>query len=497
MQSSFTYDTLNRVTALSNAAANYTYTLDGTVGNRTGVTEKLATSPSAQMVGWSYDGIYRLTNENISADPNAKAGSVTYGLDPVGNRLSLGLSQGANLPGISPIQSGSISYDPDDRLSTETYDANGNTLTSGGKTFAYDFENRLKSMNNGAVTIQYDADGNRIAKTVNGVTTRYLVDDLNPTGYAQVVEEVTAGAVTRTYTYGLQRIDENQPISNTWTPSFYGYDGGGTVRLLTESTGTVTDTYDYDAWGNAVNTTGSTPNVYLYRGEPNDSDLGFYYLRARFYNPLTGRFVSTDPQTAVLTDPSTLHRYLYANADPVNRIDPTGRASIIEYTLLIHLIGPLTWPRFAFPTVACLWDLGGGQAGGGEQAARMTGDAQTSCGCNNCKVRPVPPGSKGGPEVCAYYDDLCKSCGDKYGCRAGACCRSFGNSPKANCVRLCLLPADMRCLKYSCTDKGTPDPELLKKCRIRIHIHCYLKCDFRPLPWQFDFLKCVQTGIGN
>jgi RHS repeat-associated protein len=334
LQSTFNYDTLNRVTALSNAAASYTYTLDGTVGNRTGVTEQLATQTHPRIVGWGYDNIYRLTNENISADPNSKTGSVTYGLDPVGNRLSLGLSQGANLPGIAPVQSGSISYDPDDRLSTETYDANGNTLTTGGKTFAYDFENRLKSMNNGAVTIQYDADGNRVAKTVNGVTTRYLVDTLNPTGYAQVVEEVTAGAVTRQYTYGLQRISQNQQIANAWTPGFYGYDGGGTVRLLTDSTGTVTDTYDYDAWGNTVNTTGSTPNVYLYRGEQYDLDLNLYYLRARYFNLLTGRFLTRDLYRGSAKDPLSLHKYLYASANPIGNYDSTGYANNITYALL-------------------------------------------------------------------------------------------------------------------------------------------------------------------
>jgi RHS repeat-associated protein len=333
LQSSFTYDTLNRVTGLSNAAAKYTYTLDGTVGNRTGVTEQLASKPSARIVGWNYDGIYRLTEENITADPNSKTGSVTYGLDPVGNRLSLGLSNGSNLPGISPIQSGSIGYDPDDRLSSETYDANGNTLTTGGKTFAYDFENRLKSMNAGAVTIQYDADGNRVAKTVNGTTTRYLVDDLNPTGYAQVVEEVT-GTTQRTYTYGRQRISQNQLINNAWTPSFYGYDGGGTVRLLTDSTGTVTDTYDYDAWGNEVDTTGSTPNVCMYRGEQYDSDLGLYYLRARYFSPLTGRFLTKDPESGQDRVPVTLHRYLYAAANPVNAMDPTGREEEAEAAVI-------------------------------------------------------------------------------------------------------------------------------------------------------------------
>ena len=339
LESQFTYDILNRITAMNAAKASYSYTLSPT-GNRTGVTEQLASKPNPRIVAWNYDNIYRLTNENITADPNSKTGDVTYGLDPVGNRLSLGLSQGSNLPGISPIQSGSISYDPDDRLSTETYDANGNTLTTAGKTFAYDFENRLKSMTEGtvAVTIQYDADGNRVAKTVNGVTTRYLVDDLNPTGYAQVVEEVTAGAVTRQYTYGLQRISQTQQIANAWTPAFYGYDGAGTVRLLTDSTGTVTDTYDYDAWGNTVNTTGSTPNVYLCRGEQYDSDLNLYYLRARYYNPEAGRFLTRDPSSGKVTDPRSLHRYLYAESDPVNRADPTGRNAILEYFTPMRIV---------------------------------------------------------------------------------------------------------------------------------------------------------------
>src|SRR5208283_4254930 len=145
-------------------------------------------------------------------------------------------------------------------------------------------------------------------------------------------EEVTAGAVTRQYAYGLQRISHNQEIANAWTPAFYGYDGGGTVRLLTDSTGTVTDTYDYDAWGNAVNTTGFTPNVYLYRGEQYDSDLGLYYLRARYYNPQIGRFLTRDPEAGRIKAPATLHKYLYAGGDPVNRLDPTGR-DLLTYTL--------------------------------------------------------------------------------------------------------------------------------------------------------------------
>ena len=97
------------------------------------------------------------------------------------------------------------------------------------------------------------------------------------------------------------------------------------MRQLTNTAGAVTDTYDYDAFGNKINSTGTTPNNYLYRGEQFDSDLGLYYLRARWMNPLTGRFMSRDPEDGKLLDPKTLHKYLYADGDPVNGLDPTGR----------------------------------------------------------------------------------------------------------------------------------------------------------------------------
>ena len=166
------------------------------------------------------------------------------------------------------------------------------------------------------------------------MTTQYLVDDLNPTGLPQVVEEVVNGAVTRQYTYGLQRISENQIIANLWTPSFYEYDGGGSVRQLTNSTGQVTDKYEYDAFGHSFTLSGTTPNNYLYQGEQFDSDLGLYYLRARYYNPQTGRFLSRDPEDGDYTDPKTLHKYLYANGDPVNGIDPMGREDFDEFQFL-------------------------------------------------------------------------------------------------------------------------------------------------------------------
>jgi RHS repeat-associated protein len=145
------------------------------------------------------------------------------------------------------------------------------------------------------------------------------------------MDELTNGVVTRSYTYGLQRISEDQIVNGVWTPSFYGYDGGGSVRYLSNAAGTVTDTYEYDAFGNDVNHTGTTPNNYLYRGEQYDSDLGLYYLRARYYNPSASRFLSRDPEDGIPTDPKTLHKYVYAGGDPVNAMDPTGRDVALGY----------------------------------------------------------------------------------------------------------------------------------------------------------------------
>src|SRR5215472_8863950 len=102
-------------------------------------------------------------------------------------------------------------------------------------------------------------------------------------------------SVTRTYAYGLQRISQNQLISNTWTPSFYGYDGHGSSRFLMNLNSSVTDTFKYDAFGNLIASTGSTPNNYLFAGEQFDPALGLYQMRARWYRQVTGRFISQDP----------------------------------------------------------------------------------------------------------------------------------------------------------------------------------------------------------
>ena len=98
------------------------------------------------------------------------------------------------------------------------------------------------------------------------------------------MDELQGGAVSRTYSYGLALISERQTLAAAPVTSFYGFDGHGSVRYLTSSTAAVTDTYDYDAFGNLVSSTGTTPNNYLFAGEQFDPALGIYYNRARYYD---------------------------------------------------------------------------------------------------------------------------------------------------------------------------------------------------------------------
>jgi len=84
------------------------------------------------------------------------------------------------------------------------------------------------------------------------------------------------------------------------------------------------DSYDYDAFGNLTNSTGSTPNVYLFAGEQYDPALNLYYNRARYLNTTTGRFWSMDTAEGNNRDPLSLHKYLYAEGNPVDHVDPSG-----------------------------------------------------------------------------------------------------------------------------------------------------------------------------
>jgi RHS repeat-associated protein len=322
-----TRDALDRVKKLAaldpsnQPLASYEYTF-GPAGNRTSLTEL-----SGRTVTWSYDNLYRLTKETVAG--GSVNGSISYTLDAVGNRLT----RSSTVP---PIPSATSSCDANDRLFSDTYDAEGSTTAAGANSYSYDFEARLSAFNASQVTLVYDGDGHLVSRTVGGATTTYLVDEGNPTGYTQVAEERVGGAVNKALVFGLQLISQRQMVSGAWTRSYYGFDGHGHVRYLTDASGAVADTYDFDAFGSPLSSTGGTPNDYRYVGERWDSNLGLVYLRARYLDGSKGRFVTADPAEGVSTTPLSLNRYSYADADPVNRRDPLGTWSTAAWGIVIH-----------------------------------------------------------------------------------------------------------------------------------------------------------------
>ena len=160
----------------------------------------------------------------------------------------------------------------------------------------------------------------------------YLVDTNR--AYAQVIEEAdNLSGLTRLYLYGDDLISQSRISGNDVTTAqsdTYLYDGLGSVRTLTDSTGAITDTYTYEAFGGLDTHTGTTENRYLFTGEQFDPNVGFYYLRARYYNPSIGRFQTMDTYAGRMHEPQTLHKYLYVHANPVNNIDPSGLMSLAE-----------------------------------------------------------------------------------------------------------------------------------------------------------------------
>ncbi len=313
------YDALNRLTNVtaktsSGTIASFVYRL-AAAGNRTNLAENV--NGTLRTNAWFYDPLYQLTAENLSGA--APTGNTTNRYDAVGNRTNR-----TTTVSVGGFTNQNFTFNTNDWLSLDVFDSNGNTRTNGGLPFLYDVENRLTNYNNGAARYVYNGDGWLVRKTVGSTTTLYLVDDRNPTGYAQTLEEATVtGGVTNLsviYLLGLDLVAQNR----SGTVSYFGYDGNGNTRYLTGSGATVIDTYAYDAFGVSLASTGSIVNEFRYSGERLSPETGLTYLRARYLNTGTGRFISRDSFAGRPEQPASLHRYQYCQSDPVNRMDPSG-----------------------------------------------------------------------------------------------------------------------------------------------------------------------------
>ncbi len=177
-------------------------------------------------------------------------------------------------------------------------------------------------------------------------TKDHLIDSANHTGYAQTIKETVTdtGTTETTYIIGSDVLAQAQTYD---TLEYLLYDGHGSTRQVIDNTGApvgIQDSYSYDAYGVAVGFDASSSAInLLYSGEQYDSHLSQYYLRARYYDPLNGRFNRVDPFSGNNSDPQSLNKYLYCHANPVNGIDPSGHRhfslkSVGTYVIIALLI---------------------------------------------------------------------------------------------------------------------------------------------------------------
>jgi YD repeat-containing protein len=278
---SYQYDRFNRLTGLSQTRtsdgtvlSSYTNAL-GPAGNRTAVQES-----SGRSVSFSYDALYRLTQESITGDPAGPTGSITYAFDTVGNLVS----RRSTLTG---VPSATYTYDANDRqlsageTTSFDWDANGNLVhqTDGGSattTYAYDPANRLTSVTlpgtSGAVTHAYDGLNNRIRSVAPARTRNYLVDPFGLDGMSHVLRETDDTAVPAAdYVFGADLIGQSVVGGSV---AYVLPDGQGSTRGLLGPTGATTDSFTYDAFGTPLARTGSTPTSHVYAGQRLDPDTG-------------------------------------------------------------------------------------------------------------------------------------------------------------------------------------------------------------------------------
>ena len=326
---SYEYDKLNRliceetIDSDSNVVVKYVYTL-GASGERVKVEEIDRT------VEYGYDELYRLTSETITKGKTKT--TYTYAYDNVSNRT---------LKNVDGVETTYVYNELNQLVSedgtTYEYDNAGNLVrvVGAGKTalYVYNADNKLvkatvQQGNNVVVeTYTYDYAGNRTSKTTtinNHVEKVYYLND-NSSLTNVLVEYSANGDEICYYTIGADLV--SQEINGKVYA--YLYDGHGTVRALANESGKLTDTYTYDAFGNLLNSTGTTANNYRYCGEQFDSTTGLYYLRARYMDTSTGRFISMDTYQGTTADPISLHKYLYANSNPVTYSDPSGYMSLM------------------------------------------------------------------------------------------------------------------------------------------------------------------------
>ena len=267
---------------------SYTYDLRG---NRT---KETVTGDENYVVTNTYDVNNRLTDQTKTVDGSA-AENIKYYYDANGNRTFkqvYSYSQG----GLMSVQGGSYQ---------------SGTVES----FTYDLQNRLTGYQSSSTTASYSygANGLRKRKSVGGKTTGFVWDRGN------LAAEMSGSTITNMYNYGPDGLTEREKSNGEI--SIYLKNAHGDVTGISDEYGIPEERYQFDAFGNTQ--TETEPAPFGYSGEYRDAESGLIYLRNRYYDPETGRFITEDPVK------DGTNWYVYAANNPIMFVDPWGLEDIV------------------------------------------------------------------------------------------------------------------------------------------------------------------------
>jgi RHS repeat-associated protein len=350
------YDAAGRIASITHTKAgsdvakvSYLYDLNGNRREQH-ETNGAVTGNGEEITTYHYDEADRLDQ---LIEPNR---TTLYQLDPVGNRIDEAVTVGG-----TQVSHSTLHYNERDQLTqrddalanvhvTQTYDADGNSKTEvvngATRTYTYDARDRLTALALPSATpmsFDYDSNGLRLRKTQGASETRYQYDQ------ASLLAETNAiGNPLTRYHYSATQLISRTEQGSAPTQRHYLLDALHTPMVLLTQEGAISTRTSYDAWGEVRKQQGTDGNTLTpnrdgalaelptndqqpigFTGYLKDSESGLYYAKARYYDPAIARFTNEDPEAGKDLQPPSLHRYLYAYANPAVYYDPTGRAGFL------------------------------------------------------------------------------------------------------------------------------------------------------------------------
>lgn len=352
-----TYDDGGRLKTVTynNGAFTVTYTYDASTGLLSSVTDDL----TGARMDFTYDNDRKLTDitrsngintaltwDDASRLTRIQEGGIIdikYTLDAAGQVTQADMTVPLDPADLLTATTDTFTYDAASQVSTPgySYDQRGRLTASLGYTYTWDGASRLTGID--GVTFAYNGMSDVITRTEGGTTTHYYYN--YAIGLKPIVAEKDEGTgqFLRYYVWTpdgnmLYMID----AANGNKVYFFHFDRTGSTIALTDATGTVTDSYAYTPYGKLLQHNGASEQPFTFVGRWGVRQEGtsgtLYHMRARYYDVMTGKFLSRDPLWPMLWKVQEINPYCYANNNPTNNIDPLGTGGLLKW-LIEKLLG--------------------------------------------------------------------------------------------------------------------------------------------------------------